>query len=113
LERALAVNKIFSEELPKGMEDYVKIVVGKDGVRVYSDDDAFGDATVSAEVEGDGVEFVTSRSQIQDFLKVAGTENVVMGVGTRIGAVYLKPQGDDSFVNTLALVSVQENNGGK
>jgi hypothetical protein len=71
------------------------------------------DATVSAEVDGAGVEFVTSRSQIQDFLKVAGTENVVMGVGTRIGAVYLKPQGDDSFVNTLALVSVQENNGGK
>jgi hypothetical protein len=42
---------------------------------------------------------------------VAGTENVVMGVGTRIGAVYLKPQGDDNFVNTLALVSVQENKG--
>lgn len=104
LGRALAVNRMFYDDRPDGMKDLVKVLIGKDTVRLYSDDMAFGDGVVDASVDGDEVEFATSCSQIQEFLGVAKTDKVVVGMGKTSGAIFLRPENDDTFVNMLAPV---------
>lgn len=103
LEKAVLINDLFRSDKPKGFEDVLRLEVSGDAMRVLSNDDAFGDVTIDATVDGKPQTVLFNMQFLKDFVKDSKAKTVHFGYNDT-GMVTLHAGEPETFVNMCALI---------